>query len=56
MEWKVGNLEPKEYQIVSSNINGQDITKRSSFFNVIKIPAEVGKKDVDIFCKLETGN
>ncbi len=51
IEWKVGNVWPGAYYILTSNINDKDIKKRSDFFNIKKIPSDVNLKDIEDFCK-----
>jgi hypothetical protein len=50
IEWKVGNIWPGKYFISTSTVNGLDLSKKSSGFNINKIPQDISKDKIEEFC------
>ncbi len=51
IEWKIGNVWPGKYFISTLVVNGQDLSKKSSGFNINKIPEDIKKINIEEFCK-----
>ncbi len=51
IEWKVGGVWPGKYFISTSDVNGQELNKKSSAFNIIKVPENINKTNIEEFCK-----